>query len=82
MNILLKSTFPNQPPPQKFIRTNKDKMLGQPKLKTHTYLTQKPIKIMESKLNSYMLQQLMQDKYTLIRQADFLLFQAKETNTS
>jgi hypothetical protein len=36
---------------------------------------------MESKHNSYILQQLMQDKYTRIRQAYFPLFQAKETNT-
>jgi hypothetical protein len=32
---------------------------------------------MESKHNSYMLQQLMQDRYTLIRQVDFLLSQVK-----
>jgi hypothetical protein len=41
-------------------------------------LTQKTIKIMESKHNSYMHQQLMQDKYTQIRQVDFRLFQAKD----
>jgi hypothetical protein len=34
------------------------------------------------KHNSYMLQQLMQDKYTRIKQADFPLFPEKETNTS
>jgi hypothetical protein len=37
---------------------------------------------MEPKHNFYMLQQLMQDKYTLIRQVDVPLFQAKETNKS
>jgi hypothetical protein len=57
-------------------------MLGQQKLKTHNNLTQTQMKIMESKHNSYMLQQLMQDKYTQIKQADFPLSQAKETNTS
>jgi hypothetical protein len=33
---------------------------------------------MESKHNFYMHQQLMQDKYTRIRQVDFRLFQAKD----
>jgi hypothetical protein len=57
-------------------------MLEKHKLKTHHYLTQKPIQIMESKHNTYMLQRLMQDKYTRIKQADFPLFQAKGPNTS
>jgi hypothetical protein len=37
---------------------------------------------MESKRNTYMLQQLIEDKYIRIKQADFPLFQAKGTNTS
>jgi hypothetical protein len=36
----------------------------------------------EARYISYMLQQLMQEKYTRIKQADFPLFQAKETNKS
>jgi hypothetical protein len=52
------------------------------KIKTHNYLTRTQIRIMESKHNTYMLQQLMLDKYTQIKQAYFPLFQVKGTNTS
>jgi hypothetical protein len=57
MNTALKSICPNPPRPQKVFWINRDRMLGQPKSKMHNYWTQKPIKIMESKHNSYMLQQ-------------------------
>jgi hypothetical protein len=52
------------------------------KIKKHNYSTRTQIRIMESKHNTFMLQQLMLDKYTQIKQADFPLFQAKGTNTS